>query len=197
MESSVCPRWISDDNQSCSKSRTSVRKHAKLRREWILDVLHISSGVLSSLGELPKWRLASHFCGHKKPTSFFRSVLRYKLEDGSTLTMQRRHLIYNTNYTADPLQWRHNDHDSVTNHQPHDCLLNRLFRRRSKKASKLRVAGLCAGNSPGTGEKFSIWWRHHVHERVCSCLVLIFISDDTRFEIWWVIIVYQGRIIWP
>ena len=38
------------------------------------------------------------------------------------------------------------------NHQPYDCLLNRLFRRRSKKTSKLRVTGLCAGNSPGTGE---------------------------------------------
>ena len=46
------------------------------------------------------------------------------------------------------LRWRHNDHDSVSNHQPHGCLLNRLFRRRSKKTSKLRVTGLCAGNSP-------------------------------------------------
>ena len=50
-----------------------------------------------------------------------------------------------------PLQWRHNGRDSVSNHQPHDCLLNRLFRHRSKKTSKLRVTGLCAGNSPGTG----------------------------------------------
>ena len=24
------------------------------------------------------------------------------------------------------LQWRHNGHDSVSNHQPHDCLLNRV-----------------------------------------------------------------------
>ena len=47
------------------------------------------------------------------------------------------------------LQWRHNDHDSVSNHQPHGCLLNRLFRRRSKYTSKLRVTGLCVGNSPG------------------------------------------------
>ena len=56
------------------------------------------------------------------------------------------------------------------NHQPHDCLLSQLFRRRSKKTSKLRVTGLCAGNSPGTGEfpaqmasyaeHVSIWWRH-------------------------------------
>ena len=47
------------------------------------------------------------------------------------------------------LHWRHNDHDGVSNHQPHDCLLNPLFRRRSKKISKLRVTGLCVGNSPG------------------------------------------------
>ena len=47
------------------------------------------------------------------------------------------------------LQWRHNDHDSVSNYQPRDCLLNRLYRRRSKKTSKLRVTGLCVGNSPG------------------------------------------------
>ena len=46
------------------------------------------------------------------------------------------------------LQWRHNGRDDVSNHQPHDCLLNRLFRRRSKKTSKHRVTGLCAGNSP-------------------------------------------------
>ena len=40
----------------------------------------------------------------------------------------------------------------VSNHQPHDCLLNRLFKRRSKKTSKLRVTGLCEWNSPVTGE---------------------------------------------
>ena len=69
------------------------------------------------------------------------------------------------------LLWRHNWCDGVSNHQPHDCLLNRLFRRRSKKTSKLRVTGFCAGNSPVTGEfpaqmasnaeNVSIWWRHH------------------------------------
>ena len=47
------------------------------------------------------------------------------------------------------LHWRHNGHDGVSNHQPHGCLLNRLFGRRSKKTSKLRVTGLCGGNSPG------------------------------------------------
>ena len=69
------------------------------------------------------------------------------------------------------LRWRHNELDNVSDHQPHDCLLNRLFGRRSKKTSKPRVTGLCAGNSPETGEflaqmassaeNVSIWWRHH------------------------------------
>ena len=47
------------------------------------------------------------------------------------------------------LRCRHNDQDGVSNHQPHGCLLNRLFRGRSNKTSKLRVTGLCVGNSPG------------------------------------------------
>ena len=51
-----------------------------------------------------------------------------------------------------PLQWRQNERDSISNHQPHDCLFNCSFRRRSKKTSKLRVTGLCARNSPVTGE---------------------------------------------
>ena len=69
------------------------------------------------------------------------------------------------------LQWRHNGHDGVSNHQPHNCLLNSLFRRRSKKTSKRCVTGHCAGNSPVAGEfpaqrasnagSVSIWWRHH------------------------------------
>ena len=44
--------------------------------------------------------------------------------------------------------WRHNERDGVSNHQPHDCLRDCLFRHRSKKTSKLRATGLCAGNSP-------------------------------------------------
>ena len=83
-------------------------------------------------------------------------------------------LMLETEYSGSlgqSLQWRHNEHDGISNHQPRDCLLKRLFRRRTKKTSKLRVTGLCAGNSPVTGEfpaqkasnteKVSIWWRHH------------------------------------
>ena len=42
-----------------------------------------------------------------------------------------------------PLQWRHNGCNGVSNHHPDNCLFNCLFRRRSKKNSKLRVTGLC------------------------------------------------------
>ena len=62
----------------------------------------------------------------------------------------------------------------ISNHQAHDCQLNYLFRRLSKKASRLCVTGLCEGNSPVTGEfpaqrasnakNVSIWWRQHGHE---------------------------------
>ena len=54
------------------------------------------------------------------------------------------------------LQRRQNECGGVSNHRRIDCLLNRLFRRRSKKTSTLHVAGLREGNSSVT-----IWWRHH------------------------------------
>ena len=82
--------------------------------------------------------------------------------------------------------FRHHDNDvimgaiaSQITRQPHDCLLN------SKKTSKLRVTGLCAGNSPGTGEfpaqmashaeNVSIWWRHHDEKdrRLCSYHIIV------------------------
>ena len=72
------------------------------------------------------------------------------------------------------LRWRHNGHDSVSNHQPHDCLLNHLFRRRSKKTSKLWVTGLLCGelNSP---HKWPVTWK-------------MFPFDDviTRSGSWWI-----------
>ena len=52
----------------------------------------------------------------------------------------------------DTLEGRHNQRVGVSNHQPHYCLLNLLSRRSSEKTSKLCVTGLCAENSPVTGE---------------------------------------------
>ena len=92
------------------------------------------------------------------------------------------------------LQWSHNGHDGVSNHQPRDCLLNCLFGRRSK-TSKLRVTGLCVGNSPVAGEfpaqmvsnveNVSIWWRHHdiietQNNKYPGCSWLIFVYRKWR-----------------
>ena len=86
------------------------------------------------------------------------------------------------------LPWRHNGHDCVSNHQPHDYLFSRLIRHRSKKTSKLRVIGPCVGNSPMTGEfptqmasnaeNVSIWWHHHDfgEQRPCYIWVVFCIS---------------------
>ena len=69
------------------------------------------------------------------------------------------------------LLWRHNGRDSASNHQPHGCLpfipYNRLFMRRWKQTSKLRITGLCAGTDEfpaqmaSKSENDSIWWRRH------------------------------------
>ena len=82
------------------------------------------------------------------------------------------YIMFPQNGDLDSSQWRHNERDGVSNHQPHDCLLKRLFRHLWKKTSKLRVTGLCEGNSLAIGEvpaqrasnaeNASIWWRHHV-----------------------------------
>ena len=91
-----------------------------------------------------KWQLYSH-----------RSIFSF-----SSRTTSR--LLAETPAGLVSLQWRHNGRDGVSNHSL----------TMSKKTSKLRVTGLCKGNSPVTGEfpaqrasnakKVSIRWRHHV-----------------------------------
>ena len=90
-------------------------------------------------------------------------------------------------------QWRHSEPDGVSNHQCIDCLLNRIIQSRSKKTTKLRVTGLCEGNSPETGEfstqrarnakNVSIWWRHHddkIHVNVQSPTVSMHTAHGNR-----------------
>ena len=94
-----------------------------------------------------------------------------------------------------PLQWRHNVLDGVSDHQPQGCLLNRLFRRRSKETSKLRVTGLCAGNSSVTAQmasnsaSVSIWWRHHGSNKIVNMCVIRFCFEEYIFSTY-----YQNKI---
>ena len=84
------------------------------------------------------------------------------------------------------LQWRHNEPDGVSNHQSHDCLFNHLFRRRSKKTSKLRVTGLCEGNSPMTGE--------FPHKGPVTLKMFPF---DDVFMWWFTLIPFASRFLLP
>ena len=87
------------------------------------------------------------------------------------------------------LQWRHNERNGVSNARRLDCLLRRVFRRRSKEISKLGVTGLCAENSPMTGEfpaqrasnaeNVSIWWRHRVNSSTS------FVKTDFYLSVLW------------
>ena len=44
--------------------------------------------------------------------------------------------LYQCYPIAPSLQWRHNEHDGVSNHQPHECLLSRLFQAQIKENIK-------------------------------------------------------------
>ena len=100
----------------------------------------------------------------------------YKYSDGSNMlrhagcSTSRLIAFYHVHGAL--LQRRHNERDGVSNHRRLDYFVSRFYRSSSKKTSKLRVTGLCEGNSPVTDEfpeqkasnteNVSIWWRHHI-----------------------------------
>ena len=107
-------------------------------------------------------------------------------------TCTKPHNIWNTHltgyksYSVWPIYHysdvMHDGHDVVSNHQRLECLLSRLFRRRSKKTSKLYVIGVCVtGEFPAqmasNAEDVSIWWRHHddkfLYSRGIFCVMFL------------------------
>ena len=85
-------------------------------------------------------------------------------------------------FSAHSLQWRHNGHDNISNHQPHHCLLNRLFGHRSKKTSKLRGPVNSPHKGPVTRKMFPfdddimLYQHNHLlwsvrHKSICNCSV--------------------------
>ena len=82
------------------------------------------------------------------------------------------HHIWNLTYWIS-LQWRHNGSDSVSNHQPHDCLLRRFFQTQIKENIKApRHWPLCREftrdrwfptQMASNMKNVSIWWRYHVY----------------------------------
>ena len=81
------------------------------------------------------------------------------------------------------LQWHHNEHDGISNHQPHDCLFSLYSGTDQRKKSKLCITGLSEGNSLVTsefltqrasnGEDVSIWWCHHGTDQPTSSWQLL------------------------
>ena len=79
---------------------------------------------------------------------------------------------------SNPLIWRHNGPDGVPNHQPQT---QPFVHGTDKKTSKHRASGLCAGNSPvtgefsaqraGTAENISIWWRNFAATLLCQWVI--------------------------
>ena len=62
------------------------------------------------------------------------------------------------------LQWCHNGHGGMSNHQHQDCLLNRFSgsdqRKHQSSASLAFVRGDFSAQMSSNAENVFIWWRH-------------------------------------
>ena len=146
-----------------SLTRTAKIKHRKFKKVLVVW-LKFSLKNTSMPWLLMSWLLAS--LGHQQPrywlfgTVSLRSMTSMPAHNFANPRPYLPHAIsevedgiigtFSSWSYHSSIQWRHNEHDH--DRQLHDCLLNRLFRHRSKKTSKLRVTGLCAGNSQVAGE---------------------------------------------
>ena len=83
------------------------------------------------------------------------------------------------------LRWRHNECDGVSNQQLHDCLLNRLFRRRSKHQSSVSLAFVrgihrWAVNSPHKGPV--TWNMFHLMTSSCVEYTCLWVGDTWQIS---------------
>ena len=130
-------------------------------------------------------------CRHKSPATwwFVPHLVHINSKDnikaphywpfGSGISRGQR--IFSTEIQSKSSGWCHNERDGISNHQPHDCLLKRLCRRKWKKTLKLRITGLCVGNSPVSGEfptqrvsnaeyVSNCWCHHGFHTMTAPCI---------------------------
>ena len=131
-----------DGLYQATMSRFNVNIGNKLQSNWSQWIK-----VFLGNGDVARWK-AKYGCVLCPYESWYDAVFWFTVTNFSVkFTFHENFCTAQFQYYA--LHWRHNDHDGVSNHQPRGCLLSCLFGRRSKKTSKLRVTGLCAGNSPG------------------------------------------------
>ena len=181
IKSHVCTTTVNDAYKMILSYDMFYESHWFFFSNQFFNIMGLSINEEWTLHQKIMWRAITHACSKCVHITIWISswnnivhALQPNYFRGGVWTgwaMWIMHMNVNHNGFVETLQRRHNGHDSVSNRQPYDCLLNRLFRHRSKKTSKLRVTGLCAGNSPGTGgfpaqmasnaDNVSIWWRHH------------------------------------
>ena len=170
--------WIVEDKLSYVKPKSSV---IPFWASMSLRVHAIAKQIRKLTDALGGEKMHEHCFYSNDMTLQYVSNLARLRPWGPVVFLRASPPMRRTGISADEVksvQWRLNGGDCVSNHQPQNCLLNRLFRRRSKKTAKLRVTGLCAGNSPGTGESPHKWpvtqkmlWRHHEVNSFCHvCL---------------------------
>ena len=104
-------------------------------------------------------------------------------------TLKSNPIHHPCQYLKKSLRWRHNGRDSVSNHQPRDCLLNLLFRHRSKKTSKLGVTGLCVGNHrnrwiPCTYGQYRVTCFHLMTSSCITALPRSTLYYELRMDSW-------------
>ena len=130
-----------------SWNRTFVLR-MKFRWKMLLTIRqYLGYGLVPNRRQVAIWALMTKFCD----TYIYHQIwggCKILHTTPKNTSLYTYHFIFGHTYFHIPLQWRHSGRDGVSNHQPHHCFLNRLFGRRSKKTSKLRVTGLCARNSP-------------------------------------------------
>ena len=82
------------------------------------------------------------------------------------------------------LQWRYIERNGVSNHRRPGCLLKRLFRRRSKKTSKLRITGLCEDFL--ISEITIFWYQQIFSNRITEIQKMLFryLKIDITGPIW-------------
>ena len=132
-------------------------------------------------------------------------IIKQRNFERGTFLFCSQHSVWPWPANVKSLQWRHNGHNGISNHQPHDYFTQPFIQHSSKKTSKLRVTGLCAGNSPVSGEfpaqrannaeHVSIWWRHHVlphlqthwwpSSYIVNMCILSWDKCCSNIQIWW------------
>ena len=161
----ICIQLIYNSNFDTTTERliTPSSRQSLMASENLTSVLPINSFIYSSmLLSVFTRQLISGISLHRnvwivtiyqcisslyKNTAFIYKH-KFQLSSGHANDCSFLHLL-----SSETLQWHHTGRDGVPNHHPRDCLLKRLFRRRSKKASKFCVTGLCAWNSPVTDSR--------------------------------------------